>query len=50
MSSAAMRAELESRGVEFAGGTLDTGVCHFAFFEDPDGNRLMLHRRYAPRD
>jgi catechol 2,3-dioxygenase-like lactoylglutathione lyase family enzyme len=25
-------------------------VCHFAFFKDPDGNRLMLHRRYAPRE
>ena len=44
------RAELEAKGVEFQGGILDTGVCHFAFFEDPDGNRLMLHRRYAPRE
>ena len=26
------------------------GVCHMAFFKDPDGNALMLHRRYAPRD
>lgn len=42
------RAELEGRGVEFAGDTLDTGVCHMAFFRDPDGNALMLHRRYAP--
>jgi catechol 2,3-dioxygenase-like lactoylglutathione lyase family enzyme len=25
----------------------DSGVCHMAFFEDPDGNGLMLHRRYA---
>jgi len=23
-------------------------VCHMAFFTDPDGNDLMLHRRYAP--
>jgi catechol 2,3-dioxygenase-like lactoylglutathione lyase family enzyme len=44
------RRELEARGVEFAGETLDTGVCHMAFFHDPDGNALMLHRRYAPRD
>ena len=44
------RRELEERGVEFAGETLDTGVCHMAFFQDPDGNALMLHRRYAPRD
>jgi hypothetical protein len=28
---------------------LDTGVCHMAFFNDLDGNALMLHRRYAPR-
>jgi hypothetical protein len=26
----------------------DSGVCHMAFFKDPDGNALMLHRRYAP--
>jgi catechol 2,3-dioxygenase-like lactoylglutathione lyase family enzyme len=41
------RAELESKGVEFEGATVDTGVCHMAFFRDPDGNALMLHRRYA---
>jgi catechol 2,3-dioxygenase-like lactoylglutathione lyase family enzyme len=41
------RAELESRGVEFGGETFDTGVCHMAQFTDPDGNALMLHRRYA---
>jgi catechol 2,3-dioxygenase-like lactoylglutathione lyase family enzyme len=43
------RAELEGRGVMFAGDTYDSGVCHMAFFHDPDGNSLMLHRRYAPR-
>jgi catechol 2,3-dioxygenase-like lactoylglutathione lyase family enzyme len=42
------RSELESRGVVFAGDTFDTGVCHMAHFTDPDGNVLMLHRRYAP--
>jgi catechol 2,3-dioxygenase-like lactoylglutathione lyase family enzyme len=42
------REDLESRGVEFAGETYDTGVCHMAPFSDPDGNRFMLHRRYAP--
>ena len=46
---AAARAELEQRGVKFSGDTLDTGVCHMAFFADPDGNALMLHHRYAPR-
>jgi predicted enzyme related to lactoylglutathione lyase len=43
------RATLEARGVTFQGETLDTSVCHMAFFADPDGNRLMLHHRYAPR-
>jgi catechol 2,3-dioxygenase-like lactoylglutathione lyase family enzyme len=44
----ARRAELEAKGVEFSGDVFDTGVCHMAFFTDPDGNDLMLHRRYAP--
>jgi catechol 2,3-dioxygenase-like lactoylglutathione lyase family enzyme len=43
------RAELERRGVVFSADTLDSGVCHMAVFEDPDGNVLMLHHRYAPR-
>jgi len=43
------RALLEERGVQFNGETLDTGVCHMAFFADPDGNAWMLHHRYAPR-
>jgi catechol 2,3-dioxygenase-like lactoylglutathione lyase family enzyme len=47
---AAARAELEAKGVQFDGEIIDTGVCHFAFFQDPDGNKLMLHRRYAPRE
>jgi catechol 2,3-dioxygenase-like lactoylglutathione lyase family enzyme len=45
----AARARLSVRGVEFLGETLDTGVCLMAFFYDPDGNVLILHRRYAPR-
>jgi catechol 2,3-dioxygenase-like lactoylglutathione lyase family enzyme len=47
---ATARGALEDKGVAFAGETLDTGVCHMAFFRDPDGNDLMLHRRYAPRN
>lgn len=43
------RSRLEEAGVRFAGDTFDTGVCHMAFFADPDGNSLMLHHRYAPR-
>jgi catechol 2,3-dioxygenase-like lactoylglutathione lyase family enzyme len=46
----AARAALEERGVEFTGDTMDSGVCHQAFFEDQDGNMLILHHRYAPRE
>ena len=45
---ASAREELEQAGVEFDAETMDTGGCHMAFFRDPDGNALMLHRRYAP--
>jgi catechol 2,3-dioxygenase-like lactoylglutathione lyase family enzyme len=45
---ASARAALEARGVVFDGDVFDTGVCHMAFFRDPDGNALMLHHRYAP--
>jgi catechol 2,3-dioxygenase-like lactoylglutathione lyase family enzyme len=27
----------------------DTGVCHMGFVRDPDGNVVILHRRYADR-
>ena len=43
------RTALEAKGVAFQGDTFDTGVCHMAFFADPEGNALMLHHRYAPR-
>ena len=43
----AAREELEGKGVEFNGDVLDTGVCHMAFFADPDGNQMVLHRHYA---
>jgi catechol 2,3-dioxygenase-like lactoylglutathione lyase family enzyme len=45
----AARANLESHGVEFLAETMDSGVCHMAFFNDPDGNTLMFHNRYAPK-
>jgi catechol 2,3-dioxygenase-like lactoylglutathione lyase family enzyme len=39
--------------VRAAGGEVigieDTGVCHMGFVKDPDGNVVILHRRYAPR-
>jgi catechol 2,3-dioxygenase-like lactoylglutathione lyase family enzyme len=44
----AAKGELEAAGVEFPIGVIDSGVCHIAPFSDPDGNGLMLHRRYAP--
>ena len=46
----AARNELEARGVRFNGETIDSGVCHMALFEDADGNALLLHHRYAPRE
>jgi catechol 2,3-dioxygenase-like lactoylglutathione lyase family enzyme len=42
------RSELEQQDVQFAMDTFDSGVCNGAPFADPDGNRLQLHRRYAP--
>jgi predicted enzyme related to lactoylglutathione lyase len=42
------REELEEDGTTFAMDTFDSGVCHGAPFADPDGNRVQLHRRYAP--
>jgi catechol 2,3-dioxygenase-like lactoylglutathione lyase family enzyme len=44
------KSELEARGVTFKGDVLDSGVCYQAFFEDPDGNALAIHHRYAPQD
>jgi catechol 2,3-dioxygenase-like lactoylglutathione lyase family enzyme len=45
---AAAREKLEAEGVSFVADTIDSGVCHMAFFKDPDGNSLMFHHRYAP--
>lgn len=45
---AAAKATLEERGVEFTAPDIDSGVCQMAYFQDPDGNSLMLHHRYAP--
>jgi predicted enzyme related to lactoylglutathione lyase len=45
----AARTELESKGVAFEGDIVDSGVCHQAYFSDPDGNQLIIHHRYAPR-
>jgi catechol 2,3-dioxygenase-like lactoylglutathione lyase family enzyme len=46
--AAAMK-RLEEAGVTFAfPEAYDSGVCHMAFFKDPDGNSLILHHRHAP--
>jgi catechol 2,3-dioxygenase-like lactoylglutathione lyase family enzyme len=42
-------AEIEAVGVDVLG-IEDTGVCHMGFVKDPDGNVLILHRRYAPKE
>lgn len=44
------RDELEAKGVEFIAETWDSGICHFAACRDPDGNTVILHRRYAPKN
>ena len=41
------RAKLEAAGVE-VNDVWDSGACRGAGFSDPDGNRILLHRRYAP--
>jgi catechol 2,3-dioxygenase-like lactoylglutathione lyase family enzyme len=40
--------EVKAAGAEVMG-IEDSGVCHMGFVKDPDGNVLILHRRYAPR-
>jgi len=40
--------EARAGGAEVVG-IDDTGVCHMGFVKDPDGNVLILHRRYAPK-
>jgi len=41
----AAKSELQGKGVEFVGAG-DTGVCRMAVCLDPDGNAVILHRRY----
>jgi catechol 2,3-dioxygenase-like lactoylglutathione lyase family enzyme len=42
-------AEAQAAGADVIG-IEDSGVCHMGFVKDPDGNVLILHRRYAPRE
>jgi predicted enzyme related to lactoylglutathione lyase len=43
---AAAKAKLEAVGVQ-VNEMWDSGVCYGAGFRDPDGNSILLHRRYA---
>jgi catechol 2,3-dioxygenase-like lactoylglutathione lyase family enzyme len=40
--------EVRAHGAEVIG-VHDSGVCHMGFVKDPNGNVLILHRRYKPR-
>ena len=40
--------EVRAQGAEVIG-IQDSGVCHMGFVKDPDGNVVILHRRYKPR-
>ena len=44
---AAAKAKLEEAGLEVAD-MWDSGGCNGAGVSDPSGNRILLHRRYAP--
>jgi len=44
---AAAKAKLEAAGVQ-VNEMWDSGVCRGAGLSDPAGNRILLHRRYAP--
>jgi catechol 2,3-dioxygenase-like lactoylglutathione lyase family enzyme len=44
---AAAKARLEAAGLE-VGELWDSGLCRGAGVNDPAGNRILLHRRYAP--
>lgn len=43
----AMVGHLKDHGVAFALEPMETSVCHFARFFDPDGNPIILHRIHA---
>jgi predicted enzyme related to lactoylglutathione lyase len=41
-------ARVKAKGVAMQMEAIDTPVCRFAIVKDPDGNRVMLHKRRAP--
>jgi predicted enzyme related to lactoylglutathione lyase len=44
----AAMAELRGAGVAFAAEAFETPVCHMAVIQDPDGNKLIIHRLKNP--
>ena len=44
----AAKAELEVTRRRVRLEVIDSGVCKQAIFQDPDGNALAIHHRYAP--
>lgn len=38
-------AELKSKGVSFVMGITDTPICRFTMICDPDGNKVLIHKR-----
>jgi predicted enzyme related to lactoylglutathione lyase len=38
-------ARLKSKNVHFSRDTTDSPICRFAIISDPDGNKIMLHKR-----
>src|ERR1035438_1955386 len=42
-----MIAQLKARGVKFSMEITDTPICRFAIICDPDGNKILIHKRKA---
>lgn len=41
-------AELKKANVRFAAEPFETPVCHMAVIQDPDGNKLIIHKLKTP--
>ena len=41
-------AELKKANVRFAAEVFETPVCHMAVIQDPDGNKLIIHKLKTP--
>ena len=50
VAAARSRSSTEKPASSSSATSTTPSVCHMGFFKDPDGNVLILHRRYAPRD